>query len=443
MKLPRYPEYRDSGVEWIGEIPSHWSVERLKKVVRFSGGGTPSRDNPEYWNGDIPWISPKDMKSEAVVSSEESITTAGLAGSASSLVPPGRLLMVVRSGILKHTIPVGINRMDVALNQDMKALHPVGVRAGFLLRWVQGLNDRLLLVWAKQGATVESIEYDYLSNSLVACPPDEEQSAIATFLDRETGKIDALIAEQERLFVLLAEKRQAAISHAVAKGLNPNVPKKDSGVQWLGDVPAHWDIVPLRYVSKIGNGSTPNRDNPAYWAEAGTPWLNSSVVNQIEVTSSDQFVTPVALEECHLPVVTPPAILVGITGQGRTRGMVSPLKFDATISQHIAYVKPVASVLDVEYLQLFFECAYLRLREESDAAGSTKGAITCDRLSRLKVPIPPIDEQVDIAVQLRANLSKVDSLSDAAISSRGILLERRAALITAAVTGKIDVREAS
>ena len=123
--------------------------------------------------------------------------------------------------------------------------------------------------------------------------------------------------------------------------------------------------------------------------------------------------------------------------------MVSPLKFDATISQHIAYVKPVASVLDVEYLQLFFECAYLRLREESDAAGSTKGAITCDRLSRLKVPIPPIDEQVDIAVQLRANLSKVDSLSDAAISSRGILLERRAALITAAVTGKIDVREAS
>jgi len=123
--------------------------------------------------------------------------------------------------------------------------------------------------------------------------------------------------------------------------------------------------------------------------------------------------------------------------------MVSPLKFEATISQHIAYVKPVSSVLDVEYLQRFFECAYLRLREESDAAGSTKGAITCDQLSRLKVPLPPIDEQRDIAARLHAELSRVDSISDAAIRSRVILLERRAALIAAAVTGKIDLRGAS
>jgi type I restriction enzyme S subunit len=443
MTLPRYPHYKEIGIDWIGQVPAHWSIERLKNVVRFSGGGTPARDNPEYWGGDIPWISPKDMKAEAIVSSEESITKAGLAGGASSLVPPGRLLMVVRSGILKHTIPVGMNRIPVALNQDMKALHPLGIRPDFLLRWVQGLNDQLLLIWAKQGATVESIEHDYLANTLIPCPPEDEQHTIAAYLDRETARIDALIAEQERLLALLAEKRQAVISHAVNKGLNPDAPMKDSGLAWLGEVPAHWDIVPLRYVSKIGNGSTPSRDNPAYWAEAGTPWLNSSVVNKSEVTSSDQFVTPAALRECHLPVVTPPAILVGITGQGRTRGMASPLRFEATISQHIAYVKPFASVLDVEYLQRFFECAYLRLREESDAAGSTKGAITCDQLSRLKVPVPPIHEQVEIAVQLRADLARVNSLSDAAISSRGLLLERRAALITAAVTGKIDVREAS
>lgn len=246
MSLPRYPQYRDSGVEWLGRVPAHWKLTKLKHVASFSGGGTPSRDNPMFWNGEIPWVSPKDMKAELIEAAEEYITHEGLAGSSTSLVSPGRLLMVVRSGILKHTIPVAINTAEVALNQDMKALtfdSPVTSR--FFLRWIQGLNDELLLAWSKQGATVESIEHAYLAETLVPLPPETEQIAIATFLDRETGKIDALIAEQEKLLALLAEKRQATISHAVTKGLNPDVPMKDSGVAWLGEVPGHWVLTPL------------------------------------------------------------------------------------------------------------------------------------------------------------------------------------------------------
>jgi type I restriction enzyme S subunit len=353
--------------------------------------------------------------------------------------------MVVRSGILKHTIPVAINDVPVALNQDMKALRfkEQLATSEFFLRWVQGLNDALLLAWAKQGATVESIEHNYLAETLVPLPPLSEQSVIATFLDRETGKIDALIAEQEKLLTLLAEKRQATISYAVTRGLNPNAPMKDSGVPWLGDVPAHWDVCPLKYISRIGNGSTPNRDNPGYWNESGFPWLNSSVVNQDEVTEAERFVTELALKECHLPVVQPPAVLVGITGQGKTRGMAAPLLFEATINQHLAYIKPERGRLQVAYLLRAMEMAYEHLRVDSEGAGSTKGAITCDQLSRFAIPLPPLDEQDSIASHLDVKAAQFDRLASDSRQTITLLKERRSALIAAAVTGKIDVRQAA
>jgi len=443
--LPRYAEYKDSGVKWLGKVPAHWESLKVKAFTQFCGGGTPSRDNLAFWNGDIPWVSPKDMKFERIKGAEEYITDEGLSSSSSSLVDSGRLLMVVRSGILKHTIPVAINDVPVALNQDMKALRfkEQLATSEFFLRWVQGLNDALLLAWAKQGATVESIEHNYLAETLVPLPPLSEQSVIATFLDRETGKIDALIAEQEKLLTLLAEKRQATISYAVTRGLNPNAPMKDSGVPWLGDVPAHWDVCPLKYISRIGNGSTPNRDNPGYWNESGFPWLNSSVVNQDEVTEAERFVTELALKECHLPVVQPPAVLVGITGQGKTRGMAAPLLFEATINQHLAYIKPERGRLQVAYLLRAMEMAYEHLRVDSEGAGSTKGAITCDQLSRFAIPLPPLDEQDSIASHLDVKAAQFDRLASDSRQTITLLKERRSALIAAAVTGKIDVRQAA
>ena len=151
---------KDSGIEWLGDVPEHWGLPKLKHFTRFVGGGTPSRDNLEYWNGDIPWVSPKDMKVEIINSAEEYITQTGLENSSSSLRPSGQVLMVVRSGILKHTIPVAITEVPVALNQDMKALSFTDGSCLnlFFMRWTQGLNALLLLAWAKQGATVESIE---------------------------------------------------------------------------------------------------------------------------------------------------------------------------------------------------------------------------------------------------------------------------------------------
>ena len=144
---------------------------------------------------------------------------------------------------------------------------------------------------------MQNLSQDEFLRFVLPLPSLEEQTAIAHFLDHETAKIDALIAEQEKLIHLLAEKRQATLSHAVTRGLDPAAPMKDSGVAWLGEVPAHWTVCPIKLVARIGNGSTPNRDNPAYWAEEGFPWLNSSVVNQDEVSEAERFVTELALAE--------------------------------------------------------------------------------------------------------------------------------------------------
>jgi type I restriction enzyme S subunit len=291
---------------------------------------------------------------------------------------------------------------------------------------------------AQPGLSVEIV-----SNLAIPLPPEAEQAAIGAYLDCETAKIDALVEEQKRLIELLKEKRQAVISKAVSKGLAPSVPMKDSGVEWLGKVPAHWDVVPVKFFARVGNGSTPNRDRADYWEDGNFPWLSSTVVNQGIVTEPTQLVTQIALAECHLPIVKPPAVVIGITGEGKTRGMAAQLGIEATINQHLAFVKTQDESLSATLLRRYFEMAYVQMRFESDGGGSTKGAITCDQIANMRVPIPPMQERQFIINFLDCAIEQIDALSAEAQSGVDLLQERRSALISAAVTGKIDVRRAA
>ena len=248
-----------STVSWGAAFPTVWSRKRIKYLCRFAGGGTPDRGNPEYWNGEIPWVSPKDMKSGTIDNTEDHITTDGLESSATKLVAPGAVLLVMRSGILRHSIPVAINRVAVALNQDMRALVPLPqVEARFLARLFEGHHQQLLNAWSKIGSTVESLESDLVGDTEVAVPTLDQQHAIADFLDRETARLDSLVATKERVLGLLTEKRQALITHAVTRGLDPCVPLRDSGIRWLGKIPAHWVVKRLKYlVTGVDQGSSP------------------------------------------------------------------------------------------------------------------------------------------------------------------------------------------
>jgi len=270
-------------------------------------------------------------------------------------------------------------------------------------------------------------------------PKPDEQTAIAAFLDRETAKIDALIAEQEKLIALLAEKRQATISHAVTKGLNPNVPMKDSGIPWLGNVPLHWKLAKLGLYATVENGTTPSRTVMEYWEDGSIPWLASGEVNQLQISEASELITEAALEGCSLRVLPVGTVVIGLVGQGKTRGMSAILRISATINQNLAAVCPGPRI-EGGYILYVFRAMYEWLREAG--RGGNQAAMNCEMLSGLRIPILPLIEQEAIVGFIESEVGKLDALKVQAELAIALLKERRSALIAAAVTGQIDVRNA-
>ena len=239
---------------------------------------------------------------------------------------------------------------------------------------------------------------------------------------------------------LLTEQKQAIIHRAVTQGLDPSVPMKASGIPWLGEIPAHWEVRRIGAFARVGNGSTPARSNPSYWRGGHYPWLNSSQVHRGVIGSADQFVTTRALAECHLPRLSYGAVLIAITGQGKTRGTAAILAMDATINQHIAYIIPSGSIVSSAYLQSYLQASYVALRAMSEDAGSTKGAITCRDLKSFGIAVPPMSQQAAIVAHLDDATAGINSTIERTQRQIGLLREYRARLVADVVTGKLDVR---
>jgi type I restriction enzyme S subunit len=313
----------------------------------------------------------------------------------------------------------------------------------FLLRCLQAKLLRLQLELAANGVTRFGLPKSDIGSMRLPVPPLATQVAIADYLDRETARLDGLVAAKQRVLDLLADKRKAIIATAVTRGLDPKVKLRDSGVPWLGEIPVHWEFWKVGHLAKVGNGSTPERDNADYWSDGSFPWLNSSVVNQDEVTTSDQFVTETALRECHLPRLQPGTVLVAITGQGKTRGQAVVLSIGATINQHMAFVRPDPKLIESWFLRWLFYRAYEYLRSISDDAGGTKGALTCEDVASLRIPVPPLVEQRAIVEHIARETGKLDVVRAATERTIVLLKDRRAALIAAAVTGQLEVGAAT
>ena len=427
-----YPAYKDSGVEWIGQVPEEWEATKLKHVAAFSGGGTPSKENPDYWNGCIPWVSPKDMKHEVITDSIDHITTKGLENSATKLIDSGAVLLVARSGILRHTIPVGINNVPVSLNQDMKALSldETRVRPRFILRWVQGLNRSLLGIWAKEGATVESLEHEYVANTRLPLPDLKEQDAILATLDRETARIDALVEKKTRFIELLKEKRQALITHAVTKGLDPNVNMKDSGIEWIGEVPEHWEVKPFfALVTEL------NRKNVGL---VETNILSLSYGNIIQKPETRNMgLTPESYETYQI-VESGETVFRFTDLQNDKHSLRSALVTQRGIITS-AYMAVKPHSIDSTYFAWLMR-SYDLCKVFYAMGGGLRQSLKFEDVRRLPVLIPPVDEQSAITNTINAGTARIDALVEKTEQSITLLKERRAAFITAAVTGQIDLR---
>ncbi len=422
------------------DMPTGWIVRRLKFLATCNDEALPETTDPEF---EMEYVDISSVNLIDGITNIETLTFEKAPSRARRVVKDGDTIVSTVRTYLKAIAPIELPPRNMV------------VSTGFAVIRALEFMDSKYLGYALQNvafidavvANSTGVSYPAINPTALVClsmsyPEDKAtQQQVAAFLDWKTSQIDALIAKKQELLQKLKEKRLAVITQAVTKGLNPDAPMLDSGIAWIGKVPEHWIVKRLKFIARIGNGSTPNREDSSYWDAGNYPWLNSSVVNQESVTEADQFVTPLALSECHLPRIAPPAVLVGITGQGKTRGMATTLLFEATINQHLAYVKPDGSKAVVGFLRRVFDMAYSHLRSESENGGSTKGAITCEQIAELPVPIPPIAEQTAITASVDQAIVRIDRMADNAQSAITRLTEYRTALITAATTGKIDVRQ--
>ena len=268
-------------------------------------------------------------------------------------------------------------------------------------------------------------------------PPLKEQKQIAAYLDRETAKIDSLVSKKEQLIELLQEKRQAVISHAVTKGLNPNAKMKDSGVEWLGKVPAEWIVKKLKYAFlRIVGGSTPSSTEPIFW-DGDVVWVTPTDVSKTtRLRDSLRRITQEGLLSCSSELVPPESII--ITSRAPV-GNAALAETELCTNQGCkALIIPSSTISPIFAFHLL---SILKPELQRLATGTTFTEITTNKLGAVQLPIPPLREQIAIAAFLEKETAKIDILIEKCETAIKLLKERRTALISAAVTGKIDVRD--
>ena len=438
----RYPAYKPSGIEWLEKIPANWDAKRLRFIVETGITKREATDlDPEIEVSFVPMEAVREYGGIDLDSTKPlADVVEGYTYFRNGDVIVAKITPCFENG--KGALATGLcNDVGFGTTELHVLRASFRVDLHFLLYLTFSHHFRRIGAASMYGAGGQKrISDDFVRDFRHPVPSLSEQRAIADFLDRETAKIDALVARKARLSELLQEKRTALITRAVTRGLDPNVTMKNSGAEWLGEIPVHWEVKKLGYLTKIGNGSTPSRGDARYWMDGLHPWLASTKINEGVIVAADEFVTQAALRECHLPQVPAGSILVAITGEGQTRGRTAILSIDSTISQHLAYVTPSGPGVTAGFLVRLFEARYEWLREESGGSGSTRAALTCEFLRSIRLAFPPPGEQQAIATMLDRETARIAALIAKVHQAIDQLREFRTALISAAVTGKIDVR---
>lgn len=427
-----YPSYKPSGVPWLGDVPAHWQIEKVKFQARLRGEKAVGTNGARYVG--MEHVLSKVGKFNPVVdgTQEEAESTVNVFSKGDVLF--GKLRPYLAKCVVADTDGVCSSEFLVLSPSD--EVVPAYLNATMLMQEFIDAVDA-----STYGAKMPRADWGFIGQQRLPLPPPDEQQAIADYLDAETARIDTLIHEKDELIGLLREWRQSVIAEYTS-GATQSQGRKATGNVHMPWIPSNWSMVRLGKYARIGNGSTPLKDNASYWGGGTFPWLNSAVVNRDTVDEGSEYVTDVALRACHLPIVEPGALLVALTGQGKTRGQVTVLRIQATINQHLAYVALDEARFDANFLFWALTGMYAALRMVSDGQGGTKGALTCDDLARFEVPMPPLAVQQQIASVVSRETSKIDKLIAHTHDEITLLKELRAATIADAVLGRVDVRTA-
>lgn len=446
MSLPRYPEYKGSGVAWLGYVPEHWPVKRFKWLIERNDGGAWG-DDPDGEDDTIVMRSTEQSVDGEWKLDDPAFRKLSPSERNGATLEVGDLLVTKSSGSAFH---IGKTTLVDDRVAELRCCF-----SNFMQRL--RLNSGLLpkLAWYVMNNELARRQFDFASNSttglanlngtmisqvLLPVPKTAEQAAIVAFLDRETAKIDALISEQEKLIALLAEKRQATISHAVTKGLNPNAPMKDSGVPWLGEVPAHWGVAPLMYLTHPARPIMYGIVLPGPNVEGGVPIVKGGDVKEHRLKIGLLNRTTAEIEAPFARArLNPLDIVYSIRGTIGDAEVVPDELEGANITQDVARVSPDKGI-QTRWLLHVMKARPVFVQLEQRSLGAAVRGINIFELKRARIPVPPSEERDAIAAFLDAETSKLDELQSEAACAIQLLKERRSALIAAAVTGQIDVR---
>ncbi len=431
-KYQAYAEYKDSGVEFLPILPSTWKVRRVKSILDLQR--TILGEKSKYY--------------QLLSLTLRGVILRDVSGGDGKIPESFDTYQAVKKKDLVFCLfdmdetprTVGISEHDGMITgaynvyKVNKSSFPKFIYYYFLhLDYFKGLKP----FYTGLRKVVRS---DTFANIKMPCPPLAEQTQIANFLDHETAKIDHLIEKQQQLIELLKEKRQAVISHAVTKGLDPNVPMKDSGVEWLGEVPEHWQLVPLKYLCTFSGGGTPTKDNLSYWTDGNIPWVSPKDMKTFWISETQDYITEKAVKESSTNTVEQNSLLMVVRSGILQRTIPIAINtVPVTMNQDMKALKFGKRVL-VEYIANLIHGNTVQLLLEWSKEGATVESIEHEYLANSLIPVPSLKEQEEITQVIAKKMKVYAELTEKAELQITLLQERRTALISAAVTGKIDVR---
>lgn len=428
MSFPRYPEYKDSGVELLGQIPSHWTSLRLKNAAMINMGQSPNSDDCNDSGNGLPFLQGNADFGKV------NPTPRSYCPVANKIANLGDILFSVRAPV--GAINVADQRYGIGRGLCAITTHHDHSQ-GYMFHAMQFVREELFSV--ATGSTYEAVSTEQIANARFLAPPPEEQGAIAAFLDRETAKIDALIAEQEKIIVLLKEKRQAVISHAVTKGLNPDAPMKYSGVKWLGKIPSHWKVTRLKYATSLIVDCP--HETPTYSDDGEYLVIRTADIEEGRIDESAMYRVDESeyLNRIRRQSLLASDIVYGREGERWGHAALVPADDTYCLGQRMMQFR-AASHYSPEFLMWLLNAETTYLQGQIDTVGATSPHINVGTIKNYALTAPPYEEQVAIGEYLRQEAEGFDGLMDEVARGINLLKERRSALISAAVTGNIDVR---
>ena len=423
-------EMKHSGIEWIGEIPKEWMTCYTSSLFHEHKEKNIGLKNTNLLSLSYGKIKQKDIN-----------TNEGL------LPQSFETYNVIKKGDIvfrltdlqndKRSLRTGLCKEDGIITSAYVTLRANKAVDSTYFHYLFHSYDECKVFYGLGDGVRQGMNWVDVKKLAVFEPPLSEQQKIASYLDKVCGEVDEMITLQEQMIEELKAYKQSVITEAVTKGLNPNVPMKESGIDWIGEVPEHWGTPAISYLAKITSGSTPDRNNPLFWGEGTVNWIKTGELQNNRLSCSEEKVTEYALNNTSIKLYPKDTILMAMYGQGKTRGMTALLDVPCTTNQACAALSIYNKNVNVLFLWKCLIGAYDAIRDK--AVGTGQPNLNIDLISKFVIPLPPYNEQVEIVAFIDEIIPQIDSLIALKQAKIEELKEYKKSVIYEYVTGKKEV----